>query len=153
MASELPSDDQFCCPLRYQRHREIVLQVCYTLDMESMLFLLTPCSVSGAAFSDKTVSLAVAQSDMTQSISRLVTKFDTQDVDGTSAAKSGKVKRGWGKDGNVWFHISIGSFPKWLKDFAAGYRAGYNAVVAAQPFDPNNLDGSRLDSVVQASHV
>ena len=79
--------------------------------MESMLFLLTPFSVSGAAFSDKTVSLAVAQSDMTQSISRLVTKFDTQDVDGTSAAKSGKVKKRWGRDGNVWFHISIGSFP------------------------------------------
>jgi hypothetical protein len=90
---------------------------------------------------------------MTQSISRLVTKFDTQNVDGDSKAKSGKVKKRWGKDDNVWFHISIGSFPKWLKDFAAGYRAGYNAVVAAQPFDPNNLDGSGLDSVVQASHI
>ncbi|KAI4724533.1 hypothetical protein E4T49_07744 [Aureobasidium sp. EXF-10728] len=111
-------------------------------------------SVSSVTFSGNTVTLAVAESDISKSTTRLVTKFDTKDVDGINSATSGKAKKQkrYGKDGDVWFHISVGSFPQWLKDFISGYHAGYNAVVAMDPIDPSQIGKGGFNSVIQCNN-
>lgn len=96
----------------------------------------------------------VTSSDISKSTSRLVTKFDTRDVDGTNSATSGKAKKQkrYGKDSDTWFHISIGSFPQWLKDFISGYHAGYNAVVDMEPIDLSKLSSNSFNPVIQVRH-
>lgn len=99
--------------------------------------------------------MAVTESDLSKSLSRIVTKFDTEDVDGTGSTVSGKSRKQKriGNDGTTWARISINSFPQWLNDFIAGYKAGFRAVVAAEPIDLNNLGNGRFTSVVQVSNT
>ncbi|KAI5273791.1 hypothetical protein E4T47_03005 [Aureobasidium subglaciale] len=111
-------------------------------------------SVSSVTFTGNTVTLAVTESDISKSTTRLVTKFDTKDVDGTDSGTSSKAKKQkrYGKDGDTWFHISIGSFPQWLRDFVGGYHAGYNAVVAMEPIDPSQIGKGGFNSVIQCNN-
>jgi hypothetical protein len=97
--------------------------------------------------------MTVTNSDMSKSLSRVVTKFDTKNLDGTGVTSSGKVRKQKrvGNDGSTWAHLSINSFPQWAKDFISGYKAGYRAIVAAEPIDPAKLGTSTFNQVVQVS--
>jgi len=111
-------------------------------------------SVSKVTFTGNTATMAVTQSDMSKSLSRIVTKFDTQNLDGTGATSSGKVRKQKrvGNNGSAWAHLSINSFPQWAKDFISGYKAGYRAIVAGEPIDPSKIGTSSFNSVVQCDN-